>query len=154
MDEDTILVINGVDFPPWSARGLTQTLTPIDAAGSMRRTVNGDLLDLSVPELRKYGTEITCRDLRVPAIDNVWPGQQVVVDCVCELSLRSDETETETDVTDAEALAGRTIVPGSPRLEGRFLFYRPRLTMRVASFSTDKDEYGAEVGWTLRLEEV
>jgi len=33
--------------PPYSARGLTQTLTPIAAAANMRRTINGELLDLS-----------------------------------------------------------------------------------------------------------
>jgi hypothetical protein len=43
------------------------------------------------------------------------------------------------------------------RLEGGqkgYLSYRPILTMRVISFHLETDEWGAEVGWTLTLEEI
>lgn len=143
-EETTLLVITGIDIPPFSARGLTQTLAPIDSATSLRRTVNGELLDLSAPEFRKYASEITCRDQQTPAIDGVWPGAEVTVDCVAELAYLSD--------TDAEPQ--RESVDYSERTDGDYTFYRPRLTMRVVSLSIEKDEYGAETGWTLRLEEV
>ena len=40
------------------------------------------------------------------------------------------------------------------RTDGGFVFYRPRLTMRVLAFEIDHDEWGATVAWTLTLEEA
>lgn len=140
----TLLVISGL-VTPYSARGLQQTLEPIAASGAFRRSVNGTLVDLSVPELRKYRSTITCADQEVPALDGVWPGQVLTVDCVAELSYPGDSSGPA---------AGRSIVPGSERVEGDFVFYRPRLTMMVMAHSVQTDEYGAAVGWSLDLEEV
>jgi hypothetical protein len=139
---DTLLTITGL-ITPFSARGLQQTLEPIEQATSLRRTVNGSLVDLSVAAFRKYTSTISCTDQRVPALNGAWPGVQVTVDCITELAY----------VTSGGS-AGRTIVPGSSRVEGTFTFYRPRLTMRITNWQTNVDEYGASVGWTLRLEEV
>ncbi len=139
---DSVLVISGFGVPPYSARGLSQTLTPIDQAKSIRRTVNGDLVDLSLAQFRKYSSEITCSDQQPPAFAGLWPGQLVDVDCVAELVMTSGGT------------AERDIVSGSEREESGFTFYRPRLTMRVTSYSMQRDEYGAITQWTLSLEEV
>jgi len=139
---DTVLVITGAEITPYSARGLTQTLQPIAAAASLRRTVNGTLVDLSVPEFRKYASQISCDDMAVPALDGIWPGQEVTVDCVAELSYRT-----------AGGTAARPVVAGSSYTEGDFTFYRPQLTMRIIAFDTRKDEWGAVVGWQMQLEE-
>jgi len=139
----TLLVITGIAIPPYSARAISQTLFPIEQASQMRRTINGALVDISATQFRKYGSVITCTDQQHPALNSIWPGLQVVVDCVCELSyLTSGGT------------AGRTVVTSSSRVEGSFTFYRPRLTMRVQSFDINTDEWGASVGWSLALEEV
>jgi hypothetical protein len=141
MSNDTLLVLSGIGIPDYSARGVTQTLQPIEAAASLRRTVNGALKDLSFPQFRKYRSNIACVDQEPPAVDGVWPGRVVTVDCVAELS---------------HPLAGtpsRTVVPGSNRTEGEFVFYRPRLQMLVLGFSLNKDEYGAAVQWQMDLEE-
>lgn len=139
---DTLLTITGL-ITPFSARGLQQTLTPIAQAAVLRRTVNGALVDLSVAALRKYASTITCDDQRVPALDGVWPGAQVTVDCVAELAyLTSGGTPK------------RTVVSSSSRVEGAFTFYRPRLTMLITGYQTSFDEYQAAVGWTLELEEA
>lgn len=138
---DTLLVITGL-ITPFSARGLRQSLQPISQAGSLRRTVNGLLVDLSVSALRKYASTISCNDQRVPALNGVWPGLEVTVDCVAELAYLTSGGSAE-----------RTVVPGSSRVEGSYTFYRPRLTMRVVSYQTNTDEYGADIGWTLDLEE-
>ena len=144
MTDTTILVITALGLPPYSTRGATQTLQPISAAASMRRTVNGDLIDLSVSELRKFRSTITCTDQQPPAFNGIWPGQSVVVDCISELAY-----EGTTD-----AVADRTAVSGSERTEDGWVFYRPQLTMRIMDFRTDTDEYGAAIGWTLELEEA
>jgi hypothetical protein len=52
---------------PYSARGLKGTLTPIAAAqgnDKLRRTVNGTLIDIGAPQMRKYALEVNGTDRR------------------------------------------------------------------------------------------
>lgn len=142
MPDDTMLVLAGIGVPPYSARGLTQTLDPIEAAGSQRRTVNGTLVDLSLSQFRKYRSTIRGRDQQAPALDGVWPGQSVTVSCTAELCCL------------AAVAPAKPVVSGSQRTEGSFIFYRPQLVMQVVGFTTERDEYGATTSWTLELEEV
>lgn len=137
----TLLVLSGMGIPPWSARGLTQTLEPIDAAAQLRRTVNGALVDVAQTAFRKYKSTITGGDQQPPALEAIWPGTELTVDCIAELAY---ETMTGSP---ARTVAGT-------RTEGDFTFYRPRLTMKVTGFQISTDEWGAKVGWTLSLEEV
>lgn len=140
---DTNLSITGLSISPYSARGLTQTLEPIAAASQLRRTVNGALVDVSASQLRKYRSTISCSDANAPALDGVWPGQSVTVNCAVELSYLT-----------SGGSPARPVVSGSSRTEGSYTFYRPQLTMRVVSHSVQFDEYGATTGWTLELEEA
>lgn len=137
------LVIAGMGVNPWSARGLTQTLEPIGAAGSMRRTVNGELRNLGLTQFQKYRSTISCTDVSVPPLDGVWPGLEVTVDCVAELSYPT-----------ATGSAERTVVSGSSYTDGAFTFYRPQLTMLVVGYKLDYDEFQKLHGWQLDLEEV
>ena len=143
MADETLLILAGVGLPPYAARGVTQTLEPIEASAEMRRTVNGALVDLSYEPFRKYKSTISCQDQDPPAVDGVWPGRLVTVDCVAELCFLT-----------ATGVAERPVVTDSSRNEGPFTFYRPRLTMRVIGFSMSREEYGAGVGWQLQLEEI
>jgi len=138
-----VLTLSGIGVPPYSTRGASQTLEPIEAARQLRRTINGALIDVSRPEFRKYRSTISCADQQPPAIDGVWPGQILSVGCISELSYRT-----------SGGAPARSVVPGSSRTEGDYTLYRPSLTMRVVSFSQDTDEYGATVSWSLELEEV
>ena len=140
---DTILVLSGVGVPRWSARGLTQTLSPIEQAGNFSRSINGTLMDLSAEQFQKFKSTITCTDQRAPAMAGLWPGQEVEVECVCEL----------VHVEDTGAPI-RPVVTGSERTEEGFVFYRPVLQMRVISFETSKDEWAADVPWQMELEEI
>jgi hypothetical protein len=139
----SILRMTGVGVTPYSARGLTQTLQPIDASKSMKRAIDGAMVDISAPQFRKFASTISGSDQRTPALDGIWPGREVEVECISELSY----------VT-AESTAQRLPVDGSERVEGIYTFYRPVLTMMVMDYSTSTDEYGATVNWTLALEEV
>lgn len=139
----TLLRISGFGVPPYSARGLSQTLEPIDQArAGIWRTINGGLLDVTAPQYRKYKSTITCNDQNAPALNGVWPGRSVIVDCVSTLVYIT-----------AGGVPERTVVEGSSYIEGDFTIYRPRLNMRVMSHSVNTDEYGAEIGWTMELEE-
>ena len=134
------LVIAGIGLPAASIRGVTQTLEPIAASAQLMRTVNGALVDVSAAAFRKYASTIRCSDQAPPAFDGIWPGQLVSVDCVAELVQAEGGTPA------------RTVV--ASRTDSGFVFYRPRLAMRVLSFDIDRDEWGAIVAWTVTLEEA
>jgi hypothetical protein len=134
------LVIAGIGLPAASIRGVTQTLEPIGAAAQLMRTVNGQLIDVSAAAFRKYASTIRCSDQAPPALDGIWPGALVTVDCVAEL------------VHPQGGVAARTVV--ASRTEDGFVFYRPRLSMRVLSFDIDRDEWGEVVAWAMALEEA
>lgn len=143
MPPETLLVISGNGIADYSARGLTQTLEPIEASAVLARTVNGALIDLSPVQMRKYKSSISCTDVETPALDGIWPGMALTVECVTELGyLTASGTPT------------RDVVPGSPRAAGAWTYYRPILDMRVAAYSVSRDEYGARTEWTLDLEEI
>jgi hypothetical protein len=140
-DTGTILTITGVGLPDWSARGLKQRLAPIGLVSKVSRDLNGNAMDLSAIEFRKYETTITCEDVRVPAFDTQWPGSLVVIECVAELARGVADT------------AGRDDVSGSERTEGDFVFYRPILEMMVTGFNWVHDEWGQRIGWELTATE-
>lgn len=142
MTDKTVLRLHGMGVPPYSARGLTQSLTPIQGAGQVLRTINGTLVDFSGTQFRKFQSRITGGDQLPPAVNAVWPGQLLTVECITELAY-----ETSTGGAD------RTAVTGSSRTEGDYTYYRPQLEMRVMAFEVTRDEYGAQVGWTLDLAE-
>lgn len=143
MPPDTLLVISGNGIADYSARGLTMTLDPIDASAVLARTVNGALIDLSPAQMRKYKSSISCTDVETPALDGIWPGIVLTVDCVVELGFLT-----------ATGSPGRPVIPDSSRTAGAWTYYRPQLQMRVAAYTVSRDEYGAQTEWTLDLEEI
>lgn len=143
MTDNTVLRLHGMGVVPYSARGLTQSLAPIQAAQQLRRDVNGNSQDFSASQFRKFASTITGSDVAPPAINAVWPGTALTVECIAELAYETSTGGPE-----------RSEVPGSSREEGDFTYYRPSLDMRVVSFSVQKNEWGAVVSWSLDLEEV
>ena len=139
--DTTVLRLTGIGVPPYSARGLQQTLEPIDMQVNVRRTINGRLRDLSVPQFQKYKSTISGTDQTPPAIDGVWNGKIVIVDCIAQLSFEE------------YGQAQREVVEGSEYTEAGFTFYRPRLTMMVLRLTTQRDEYQHTVAWQMDLEE-
>ena len=138
---DTDLVLSGLGEVDFSARGLTERLDPT-AGGAVRRTVNGTLVDVTDPAFRKYALRLSANDQEPPALDGAWIGQQVVVDTVSTIAYLTSGSP------------GRTVVPGSTHVVGSFTVYRPRLTMLIAGWSLERDEWGALTSWSLDLEEV
>jgi hypothetical protein len=142
-DFETLLILDSMGIPLYSGRGIKQTLKPISEAANLQRDVNGSLEDVSYEPFRKYETTITCTDMAAPALDGIWPGMTVVIDCVCELAYLT-----------STAGPSRTAVESSERYEGNFSIYRPRLTCKVTDFSTDIDEWPADVAWQLTAQEI
>jgi hypothetical protein len=139
----TVFRLSAMGVPPYSARGLTQTLAPIAQAAQLKRTVNGNLKDVSFDGFKKYQSTVSGDDQEPPAVDGVWPGLEVVVDCIEELSYRTVGGSPE-----------RAVVEGSSRVSGNYTIYRPRLSMRIVGFTMSKNEYDATINWSMELEEI
>lgn len=148
LSDSTLLVISAIGVPPYSARGLTQTLEPIPASQNLRRTVNGELADVSATQFRKYRSVITCTDQQPPAMSAAWPGLELTVDCIAELAYLTATGSPDRVLADVDSGSEAS------RVEDDFTFYRPQLTMRLVTFRTQTDEYGATVAWSLELEEI
>jgi hypothetical protein len=142
-NSDTLLVITGLQIPRYSARGLIQTYAVIAAATDQRRTINGDLKDLSVAQFRKYVSKITCTERATPAIDGIFPGAIVTVDCIFELSYP------------AGGHPQRPEVSGSSRFVDGFVYYRPVLQMMITAIGPNQlDEWAGDYQWEIDLEEI
>jgi len=146
---DLIYTDHGVavsQTPPYSARGLKGTLAPIALAqgdDKLARTVNGTLIDISAPQMRKYRLEAAGDDMDPPAFDGLWVGMVVLVYSHVEIGRHTASGSPE-----------RTPVPGSVRTDGAWTFYRPQLTMRVVDLQIERAEWEDKVTWSLSLEEV
>lgn len=139
----TLLAINGLTVPEASSRFVRQSLTPIAQAGNFRRTVNMQLRNVAPAAAALiYKTVISCQDINAPIWDQLRIGMQIVVDCVEELFYEIEGTPQKTVVTDSE------------RTFGGVVWYRPRLTMLVTSWSDDMDENAVVRSWQLEAEEI
>lgn len=131
---------------PYSARALRGTLSPIDMAqgiDKLARTINGTLVDISASQFRKYKLEIAGEDVSPPALDGLWVGMQVNVNCHVELAYLT-----------AGGSPGRTAVPGSAWVDGDYTYYCPQFVMRVVELHVERQEWAAVVSWSLVLEEI
>ena len=142
VQQGTILEIIGMGIVLYSARGCTQTYTAIPAAKVLRRTINGDLVDVSYSQFDKYSTEVTCKDMAAPALDGIWPGRELTVHCIAELVASPGQPITR------NAVSGSTYVDANG-----FTHYRPILVCRAIEYQVGAEDWTASVNWKLQLEE-
>lgn len=76
----TRLLLSGVEIPAGSDMDIREAVTLISEASDMRRTVNGDLTNLSRAIFRKYRISISADDLFAAGVHGVAPGDYV--ECV------------------------------------------------------------------------
>lgn len=122
-NNSTLLSIDGIDFSEWAVRGITMTLSPI-ATGSLRRDVNGNLVDMTLPQFRKYGIAIACSDHEAPELTGIWRGSIIDVTCIPGLGVENNTDGTLT------------------------------MQMMVDSFEVQRDEWGAQGNWQLTALQV
>lgn len=106
---DTNLTLSGIGIVPFSARDISESLSAIDG-GSLRRTINGTLTDLTLTAFQKFRVTISGQDIQPPAFDGVWRGKEVTVGCVSELGKQLTLTSGVGSVA-----IGRKPVTGSGR---------------------------------------
>lgn len=119
----TLLEIDGITFSDYSNRDIRVKLTPIDT-GSLERTVNGMLVDMTLPQFQKYQASIECLDHEAPTFDDTWRGTEVEVTFIPE-------------------------VGSGNQSDGTLV-----LTMLVDGWETNREENEAETAWTLTLVQV
>ncbi len=134
MTETTLLGLSraGFELSDYAARGISMTMEPIGAAGNVRRDVNGNLVNLSQPQMQKYAFKISCTDQESPGFaemsseaDAIWPGDIFELTCIPQLGSSASEEQQEFTVM--------VMAPG---------------------WQVQTDEYNADVGWSLDLEQV
>ena len=168
---ETDLRLEGVGcdkgFPPFSARGCVQSLTPL-SQGVLRRTINGKLMCVGDKGHRKFQSTISCTDQAPPAFEKLWAGARLEVGCIQSLTqavpvgavtvflerepLTCHAFDSLGKMCPLEKVEG-TCVFLPPRFPGGFITYRPSLIMLVKGYHLETDEWGASVGWRLELEE-
>ena len=170
MTGETRLVLRrdgaAIPLPLGSSRQLSVSVEPIEASAQLRRTINGELRDLSDPAFRRYRVTLSATDQVPPAIGALWPGDLVDVEVPYDLTepviagaatlTRDLADNTEFYAYDAAGLnvpaacAGRELsAPGAA-----YVTYRPRLACRVSQRSERAVDRQATSEWSLVLEEV
>lgn len=139
--EFTVLILDPIGTPDTSARGITETLDVL--GGDLRRTVNGELIDLSPAQFRKFRISWSCDDMDSPAVNAIYPGAHLTVAAITELAYLT-----------ATGSPDRPVADGSSRVVGDFTFYRPVLDVLVAAWQIETNEWGAATGWRMTAEEV
>ena len=173
----TILTLEGVGFPPCSARGCVQKLYLLGAKEAFRRTVNGQLLYIGDAEHEKWGSTIRCQDDAMAALGAIRCGDVLQVGCIVTLTQTVNSLKqalislNRPAVQDAIVLYDATNKPvpfkvedpqkvvmtleeNSVYAEPVFLSYRPYLRMMVQKMHYDVDEWGMKTSWFLEMAEV
>jgi hypothetical protein len=119
----TLLAIDDIDFSDYAVRGISMTLTPIDQAANLARDCRGDLWDISLEQFRQYKVAITCTDHEAPDLTDIWPGQNITITCIPGLGVANTTEDVLT------------------------------IFARVTSWNTSRDEWAAEIAWTLEAEQ-
>jgi hypothetical protein len=125
MSESTVLAVTGITIPDYAVRGLKMDLQLIAANDGLRRSINGNLLDLTAPQFRKYSAVLSCEDQDVPELTDIWQGKIVTVTCIPGLGPVNNPT--------ADTLT---------------------LSMMVDTWSTSRAEWDALTNWTINLLEI
>ena len=161
-------------LPFYSARGCSQTLEPLHTVESFR-TIKGDLISFNQESQLKYASVIECKDVHPIALDGIWPGMRLFVECLCLLitpqldehqRVRLRRPPVESSLWVHPPHSPPSLLPQEyldhttqeVRLPAAFakghISYRPRLHMMVQEFSMKTHEWEGETGWKMKLVEL
>lgn len=167
---DSVLTINGLGLPLFSARGCRQELVPIPN-GHFRKTVNGDLCFIKLSDRQRYKTIIKCKDVNVPAFGNFRIGSIVKIDCIQSIwqniEAGTQSIELIRDFVDGSVLVinengqdvpfslnGKKIELKSQNDSNLFVSFRPSLQMLITHFVAECNEWDLTHEWRLEAEEI
>lgn len=171
---ETLLKIEGANFPSLSARGCEQVLNEV-CSGDFRRTISGKLIFTGIHQEKKYHSIISCKDILPPALERLKRGDSVKVWCLQNLSQLIDLKEGDTQLLlnrqavpesiDIRQTATGITIPVKKHLgvevtidpctqtQQVVVSYRPILEMKVQSISYKTQEWDLTTEWCIKLEE-
>lgn len=171
---ETLLKIEGTNFPSLSARGCEQVLNEV-CLGDFRRTISGKLIFTGIHQEKKYHSIISCKDILPPALERLKRGDSVKIWCLQNLSRLIDLKEGDTKLIlnrhavpesiDIRQVSTGTTIPvkkhlgtevtiePSPQARQAVVSYRPILEMKVQSISYKTQEWDLSTEWSIKLEE-
>lgn len=175
MMTESLLKLSIGGFPPFSARGCTQTLK-VAPLGELRRCLNGRLHYIGGDADYKYISQVQGKDKMPPAFEALSRGTTVSVECLSPLTqkIKGDgkkvcynlkrpavpQSALAYSVERLELPIAREAkqqiqlkIPLAQHAEA-YITYRPNLIMKVQDFSYDVDEWENQCRWYLDLEEV
>lgn len=172
MSDETVLVLGTIPLPFGSSRFISQTIQPIDN-GDVRRTVNGNLRDMTRVENQKFESQISSTDQATPALAGLWKGNEILVECMKKfrdpvvpagLAITLIRDPVVVSVFGYVAATCEKILPDTIGGVGNrditffsnvdYVEYRPIINFMVLANSINEDEPAAEEGWQIDLEEV
>lgn len=117
----------GWALPQFASRFIHMTFQPIDASAQLMRDINGNLIDVSHEQFRKYKGTISCDDQESPGfaevttdLEGVWPGSIFTLTCITQLGSAEQMT----------------------------------LMVRMTQYSVNRDEMDAATSWSMDWEQV
>ncbi len=105
------------------------TMTPVAAGGIVRRDINGNLVNLSRTQLQKYAFKIDCTDQESPG----FAASTTDLDPIWVGDVFTLECIPQLGDAEQQTFSVMVVPPG---------------------WQINTDEYGADVGWSLNLEQV
>lgn len=162
-------------YGPYSDRQMQETMSPIEGAAVIRRSINGTLLSIGDFNFRKYGLSVSGTDVHPPNLGDVFPGDNILITPISRLNQRVDPEggsdvylhanrsidESSVMFTD---LYGREVSPAYSTTHNSITLisladplivsYRPRLSMIITSWNMNEAEKDSMVSWSFEAEEV
>lgn len=163
---DTDLILSSGAFPPFASRGCQQDLHPM-VKPIYKRTINGNLVNVSVQSGEKYHSIIRCHDQEPPAFDGLSKGEILTVHCIQRIWQNAKEADflfarphrrhtlvvLEKGQVVQPTFFSKTQLTISKPTE-TLVGYCPILTMVITDFSLSFDEWRQACTWQLDLLEV
>ncbi|WP_146684187.1 glycine-rich domain-containing protein [Thioclava sediminum] len=150
-----------IPLPPGAYRFIDFAAKPISASANLRRTIDGNLVNLSDSAFQRLEVDISCSDQKIPALSGLWPGAVLTIHSPSimtepgpAVTLARDPVPGSIRAYDADGIeiaqpTGRTLnVSGAAYYE-----YRPILTVMVTAISSSDKEFKASRSWSITAEE-
>lgn len=164
-------------FPPGAAQNISTTVSQA-YSGDLRRDVNGNLVDLTRAQLRKFNISLSATGQALPDLRQLWRGQlaRVAIPATWNAFFPASLEQVQLERTpfgtprltsldgagplpsvsvDAETGAVvRGAWPAGSTPRDLVLEYQPILSCRIGSVTVSGSEWDASASWSLELEEV
>lgn len=159
------IIRNGQEiyFPEGARRFVSVSVEQIGGDGRLDRAIDASAIFLGDAAFRLHAVTLSCQGHTVAPVFDVWPGQQVTLECPVEFAVPGPSAVLAYDpvagsvygVDEDDNRLAATVVGRNVTSAGAVAIrFRPVMQCAVASRNADKTQARADAGWTIRLEEL